>query len=117
MPEVDDYIDALPEDRREALTRVREVIREAAPDAAESIRHGMPYYELEGDLCALASQKNYMSFYMMSAGEPLAKLRDQSELDIGRGCVRFKRLDDLALDLLGEAVSVGAEANRERARQ
>ena len=117
MAGVEDYIAALPDDRREALARVREVIREAAPEAAESIRYGMPYYELEGDLCALASQKNYMSFYLMSPGEPLSKLREQAGLDIGKGCVRFKRLDDLPLDLVGEAVSVGAEANRGRARK
>ena len=115
MVTVDDYLDALPDDRRDALARVREVVRGAAPDAAESVRHGMPFYELHGDLCAMASQKNHMSFYMLSAGEPLSELRARTSLDIGKGCVRFGRLDDLPLDLIGAAVAEGVAANEARA--
>jgi Domain of unknown function (DU1801) len=59
----------------------------------------------------LASQKNYMSIYLMSAyGDDESKFRKEYEatgkrLDMGKSCVRFKRVDDLALDVIGNAVA------------
>lgn len=117
MSEVDLYIAALPEDRRDALRRLRQTIREAAPEATEDLRYGMPHYELNGQLCAFASQKRYMSFYMFTAGELLRPLREQTGLDIGKGCVRFKRLDELPLDLVQDAVRAGAAASADREQE
>ena len=62
---VDEYIAAADPDRREALQALREVIRDAAPQAREEIRHKMPYYVYHGDLVAFASQKNHFSVYVM----------------------------------------------------
>src|SRR5207302_7176769 len=70
-------------------------------------------------LAALASQKNYMSFYLMSvycgctdasaASRHAQWFREAwsktgKKLDMGKACIRFKKIDDLALDVLGEAV-------------
>ena len=60
----------------------------------------------------LASQKNYMSLYLMCVygDTPLAKwfaaawAKTGKKLDMGKSCVRFKKLDDLALDVIGEAI-------------
>ncbi len=51
----------------------------------------------------------------MSAGTPLARLRGATDLDIGKGCVRFKRLDEHPLDTVRGVVAEAARANRERA--
>jgi hypothetical protein len=61
---------------------------------------------------ALASQKNYMSLYLMCVygDSPLAKwfreawAKSGKKLDMGKACVRFKKLEDLALDVIGEAI-------------
>ena len=112
---VDQYLAKLPDDRRSALSALRNVVREMVPEATEEIAYGMPSYRYHGGLCAFASQKNHMSLYVMSAGTPLARLREQTNLDIGKGCVRFKRLDEVPLALLRDVLAEAAHANRERA--
>src|SRR5262245_58616946 len=95
---VDEYIAAADPDRREALRALRDVIRDAAPRAQEEIRHKMPYYLYHGDLVALASHKHHFSVYVMG-GQRLTEHRDAlGKLDCGKGCIRFKKLDQLPLD-------------------
>ena len=61
---------------------------------------------------ALASQKNYMSLYLMCVYADSAHsewfrqawARTGKKLDMGKACVRFKKVDDLALDVIGEAI-------------
>ena len=124
---VEEYLDDLSEDRRTALSTVRDVINEHLPDGyVDTVDWGVIAWnvplELEPDtyngkpLCyaALASQKNYMSVYLMglsSDGPELAWFQQQYadrglKLDMGKSCVRFKRLDDLPLDVLGESIAM-----------
>ena len=64
-------------------------------------------------IAALASQKNYMSLYLMSVYSNketeqwfLERYRASGEkLDIGKSCVRFRRLEDLPLDLVGKVIA------------
>lgn len=132
---VGEYLAALPDDRREALQAVRRVILENLdPDYEEGIQYGIIGYYVPhrvypaGYHCdpkqplpfaGLASQKNYMSLYLMglyvdSAGggsetddtrwfrEAWAKTG--KKLDMGKACVRFKKLADLPLEVVGEAI-------------
>jgi len=124
-PTVRAYLDSLPDDRRAALTKVRTVIRRNLPAGiVEAMNWGMITYEVplttfpdtyNGQplaYAALASQKNHMSVYLMGIyGDDT--LRQQFEdayratgkrMDIGKSCVRFKRLEDLPLDVIGDAV-------------
>lgn len=65
---------------------------------------------------ALASQKNYMSLYLMciyAHEESRMWFMDELEkrgkkLNIGKACIRFKKLEDLPLDLVGEAIAHGS---------
>lgn len=107
---VDEYIAAADPDRREALRALRDAIRDAAPQAREEIRHKMPYYVYQGDLVAFASHKNYYSVYVMRGA--LADHRDAlGKLNCGKSCIRFKKLDELPLDVLREIVRDTATAN------
>src|SRR5262249_52299031 len=107
---VDEYIAAAEPDRREALRTLRDIIRDAAPQAQEEIRHKMPYYEYHGDLVAFASHKHHFSVYVM--GDRLTDHRDALErVNCGNGCIRFKKLDELPLDVLREIVRDTAAAN------
>jgi hypothetical protein len=125
---VDQYLAELPDDRREALAAVREVIlKNLDKDYEEGMQYGMIGYYVPhrvhpaGYHCdpmqplpfaALASQKNYMSLYLMCVyGESehskwfrKAWADTGKKLDMGKACVRFKRLEDLPLDVIGEAI-------------
>ena len=124
---VEEYLAALPEDRRAAVSAVRDVVNEHLPEGyVETMDWGVIAWnvplEIEPDtyngkpLCyaALASQKQYMSVYLMglySDGPELDWFKKQYadrglKLDMGKSCVRFKKLDDLPLDVLGEAIGM-----------
>ena len=122
---VDAYLASLPDDRREALTAVRAMILQHLPvGIVESMNWGMISYEVPLAIypdtyngqplsfAGLASQKNHMAVYLSAIyGSPT--LRETFEdryratgkrMDMGKSCVRFKRLDDLPLDVVGWAV-------------
>ena len=122
----EEYIAALPEDRREAVRAVRDVVRDNLPPGfEEGMLYGMIgwYIPLERfpntyngrplGLAALASQKNHMSLYLNSVyGDPRTEawFKDRyaasgKRLDMGKSCVRFRRLEDLPLDVIGDAIA------------
>lgn len=123
---VAEYLAELPEERREAIAAVRAAILERLPEGYEErMPYGMISYVVpesvlaktyNGQPLALASlgnQKNYVSVYLMNVyGNPEleswfheAYEASGKKLDMGKSCVRFKRLEDLPLDVIGEAVS------------
>jgi uncharacterized protein YdhG (YjbR/CyaY superfamily) len=109
-PDVAAYLAAQPDDPRAALSTLRDLIRSAAPEAAEGMRNGLPTWDLNGPLFALASQKQYMALYVCEAPDLVdARRADFAGLSVGKGCVRFTRIDKLPLDvvrgLLAEAAA------------
>lgn len=122
----DEYIAALPPDRREAISAVREVIRRNLPPGfEEGMEFGMISFHVPLErfpdtyngrplgLAALASQKNYMALYLNNVygDRPTEEwFRERyaasgKKLDMGKSCVRFRRLDDLPLELIGETIA------------
>ncbi len=98
-PSVDEYLENAPQARRQALETVRELILKTVPQAQETMHYRMPTYEYDGVICSLASQKHYMSLYMDT--QLVDKFRDQlGHLDCGKSCIRFKRIEDLPLDVV-----------------
>jgi hypothetical protein len=131
---VEQYLSELPEERRAAIAAVRKVFTDNLDDGfAEGMSYGMIGYCVPhsrypaGYHCnpeqplpfgGLASQKGHMSLYLFGlymdqvGGKrgPLLTWFEESwkkagkKLDMGKSCVRFKKLDDLALDVLAQAV-------------
>lgn len=97
---VSDYIAELPEDRRKALTTLRSLIRKTAPLAEESIRYGMASYTTGTMEIGLASQKNHMAVYVCDPEVVDAHREELGKLNCGKGCIRFKSLDELPLDVV-----------------
>ena len=96
---VDDYMKGLVPERRIALERLRALIKGTVPALTESMRYRMPTYELDEMICAMASQKRYMSLYMDT--ELVAKHRPAlAHLDLGKSCIRFKKIEDLPLSVV-----------------
>ena len=123
---VEEYLAGLPQQRQADLETVREVIlNNLAEGFVESMNFGMIAYEVPLEMfpdtynkhplmyAALASQKNYMTVYLMSiyaTEEARTKFERAYEasgkpMDAGKSCVRFKRAEDLPLDVIGEAIT------------
>ena len=126
--DVEEYLAALPEDRREAITAIRNVILKNLPKGyEEGIQWGMPSYFVplseypSGYNCqpdqplpfvGFASQKNHMAFYgfCIYIDEVLKDRfvedwkKTGKKLDMGKSCVRFKKLEDVPLKVIGDAV-------------
>ena len=123
---VDEYLASLPADRRDAISRVREVILKNLPAGFEEMMEfGMIGYAIPLSrfpktynghplpVAGLASQKQYMAVYLMCVyGEK--KVLDWfvkeykatgKRLDMGKSCVRFRKVDDLPLDVVGKAIA------------
>ena len=136
---VEQYLAALPQDRREALNAVREVIRK---NLDSNIHEGMQYGVIgyfiphsvfpAGYHCnpkeplpymGLGSGKSHMSLHLMCvygdkatrAAFEAAWKKSGKKLDMGAACLRFKKLEDLALDAIAQVVrSVSAQKYIER---
>lgn len=123
---VEQYLAELPAERREVVSKVRELVRRNLPQGyTETMNWGMISYELPLErypntyngqplsYVALAAQKNYYALYLMSAyqdseqGKQLADAfkRAGKKLDMGKSCLRFKTLDDLPLDAIGRIIA------------
>ena len=124
------YIEELPQDRKETIEKLREVILQNLPEGfAEHMGYGMLCYVVphsiypNGYHCdpklplgfySMASQKNSINIYHMGIyGDK--KLHDwfvseypkhcKSKLDMGKSCIRFKKMDDIPYDLIAELLS------------
>lgn len=123
---VDQYLAELPDDRRVAIETVRDTITaNLDPGFEEAMNWGMITYQVplaaypdtyNGQplmYAALASQKNHMAVYLTAVYAHddtresfLDKYRATGKrLDIGKSCVRFRRIDDLPLELIGDAIA------------
>lgn len=95
--EVDQYLSKLEDERQESLGEVRSLILSTVPGIHETMKYCMPTYELDEVVCAMASQKQYMSLYL-DVGLVEKHRPEFGKLNIGKSCVRFKRISDLNLD-------------------
>jgi hypothetical protein len=123
---VEEYLQELPEERRAVIAAVRKVILKNLPKGyRESVNFGMIAYEVpleryrttynKQPLCyaALAAQKNHYALYLMcvyGSEKLLKEFRDDfkkagKKLDMGKSCVRFRKLDDLPLDAVGRMIA------------
>jgi len=126
---VDAYLTALPPDRRATISAVRKVILEHLPEGyTECIQYGMIAYVVPHSLypkgyhcdpgkplqyAALGSQKNHMALYLMTVyGDPGTEQWFRKEyaatgkkLNMGKACLRFGSVDDLALDVIGKLIA------------
>ena len=123
---VKEYLAELPDDRRESLTTVRDVILQNLPPGyEETMNWGMITYQIPPETypntynkqplmyAALASQKNHMAVYLTSIYSDVETketfVREYKatgkKLDMGKSCVRFKKLESLPLELIGKAIS------------
>ncbi|GGC96307.1 hypothetical protein GCM10011508_24420 [Flavobacterium lutivivi] len=127
---VDEYIKDLPEDRKEVIEKIRKVILDNLPKGfEESMGYGMMGYAVphsiypKGYHCdpkaplpfiGLASQKNFIALYHMGIYAEPSLLdwfvsefpkHSKSKLDMGKSCIRFKKMNDIPYELIGQLAS------------
>lgn len=123
---VEAYLDELPPDRRAVISTVRDTIRKKLPKGyRETMNWGMITYELPLErypdtyngqplmYAALAAQKNHYAVYLTGLyQDPEDEKRFRAEfakagkkLDMGKSCVRFRKLEDLPLDVIGRTIA------------
>ena len=120
------HVAELPEERRTAIDAVRRTILKNLPEGyEEAMNWGMISYQVPLDTypetyngqplmyAALASQKNYMAVYLTGIYMSESSRKDFEKaykatgkrLDAGKSCVRFRKLDDLPLRLIGDVIA------------
>jgi len=123
---VNEYIDSLPDDRKQIISDMRNVILKNLPKGfEETMQYGMISYVVPHKIypagyhtnpkdalpfISLASQKNHIALYHMAVYQGALldwflgawkKVTDK-KLDMGKSCIRFKKPDDVPLKLIGE---------------
>ena len=124
---VEEYLKELPADRLEAIDKLRKVIKKNLPKGFEErMSYGMIGYVVPHSLYPkgyhcdpklplpfinLASQKNFIALYHMgiySSAELLKWFQEEyskqckSKLDMGKSCIRMKKMEDIPYELIGE---------------
>lgn len=123
---VKEYLDALPPERRDVVSKVRSFVKKHLPKGYKeeigwgAITYAVPLKTLPDTyngqpLCyaAIAPRKNDYSLYLMCAyGDPKQKKalvdgfkKSGKKLDMGKSCLHFKSLDDVPLDVVGGVIA------------
>jgi hypothetical protein len=113
----EEYLSLIDEPRKSDIVKLDEFIKATVPEAnayfaSNMLGYGKYHYKSksgrEGDwpVIALASQKNYISLYVCSVkdGTYIAELykKNLPKAEIGKSCIRFKKLEDVDLKVIGE---------------
>ena len=122
----EEYVASLPAERHDAIAELRDVILDNLPDGyVESMNFGMITYEVPLETypdtyngkplmyAALASQKNHFAVYLSGIYQDdgrrdafLDAYRETGKrLDVGKSCVRFRKVEDVPFDVIGDAIA------------
>jgi uncharacterized protein YdhG (YjbR/CyaY superfamily) len=103
--DVDIYIKGLKDERKEAVTWLRNLVREVHPDFEESMDYGMPTYRKGPHSIAIASQKNYISLYYFDY-DRIEEFKERlGKVSTGRSCIRFRKFQHLNKDAIREMMA------------
>jgi uncharacterized protein YdhG (YjbR/CyaY superfamily) len=122
---VKEYFDMLPKDRREPVEFLHKLIQKTAPGLKPNFLYNMPGYGsfkcrnykkeiIDWPIIGLASQKNYISLYVCAVddGGYLAEKykHELGKVNVGKSCIRFKKLDDLNLETLKKVIKLAEKS-------
>jgi uncharacterized protein YdhG (YjbR/CyaY superfamily) len=110
---MDEYISTFPEDVQRVLNELRQTIREAAPEAEETINYQIPTFALHGNLVHFAAFEKHIGFYPTPSGMEAFK-KELSSYKSAKGSVQFPIDQPLPLPLLRRIVEYRVKENVER---
>ena len=109
------YLQEVPEKRKAALAQLRQLCMKKLVGYEESMAYGMPSYKKQGGEVevAFASQKNYISLYILKE-EVLDKYRaDLTHLNLGKGCVRYRQPQQIDFELVAQLLEESYQSDSE----
>lgn len=122
---VQKYLEELETERREIIEKLRKIILEKIPKGfVEEMQYGMICYNIPIEkypntynkkaltIAAMASQKNYVSLYLMGiyADKEIEKwfkgelIKSSKKMKMGKSCINFKKIDELDLELIKKVI-------------
>ena len=107
---IDEYIAQFPENIRQILNKLRQTIKEMAPEAEEAIRYGIPTFRLNGNLVHFAAYKNHIGFYPASEAIEVFK-KDLVKYKTSKGAIQFPIDKPIPLGLVKRIVIFRVERN------
>lgn len=114
---VDEYIKSFPADVQGLLNKIRETIREKAPEATESIAYGMPAYKANGrPLVYFAGYEKHIGFYATPAGHS-EFASELSKYKQGKGSVQFPVNKPVPFELIARIVEFRVKENSLKNKQ
>lgn len=107
---IDEYIAGFPPDVQAILQQIRSTIREAAPDAQETIKYAMLTFTLHGNLVHFAAFAKHIGFYPVPTG--IEAFKDElAPYKQGKGSVQFPLDTPIPYDLIRRIVAFRAQEN------
>ncbi len=108
--DINAFIADFPEEVRIILEKIRATIQQAAPDATEAIKYGMPTFVLNGNLVHFAAYKNHIGFYPAPTGID-AFIDELARYRTGKGTIQFPIDKPIPYDLITKVVKFRVEEN------
>lgn len=109
---IDDYLAAIPADKRAALEKLRKAVKAAAPKAEECISYRLPAFRLEGKmLVAFGAAANHCAFYPMSSSTIKAFRDELKNYETSKGTIRFQPDRSLPTGLVRKLVKARIKEN------
>jgi uncharacterized protein YdhG (YjbR/CyaY superfamily) len=104
--DVDQYLDEVPEARQAVLQQMRTLCVEMLDGYEESMVYGMPSYSRDGEVeVAFASQKNYISLYILKQDVFDRHRSSLQGLNLGKGCIRYTRPEKVDFDVVSQLLT------------
>ncbi|WP_319467611.1 DUF1801 domain-containing protein [uncultured Trichococcus sp.] len=113
---IDDYINQYPEEVRAALEKLRQTIKEEAPDAIEKISYQMPTFYLNGNMVHFAVQKNHIGFYPAPSGVAAFK-EELTDYKTSKGAIQFPLTKPIPYELVRQIVRFRVEEAKGKKKQ
>jgi len=107
---MDEYIVQFPKNVRDVLEELRQVIKEVAPNAEETIDYGIPTFKFNGNLVHFAAFKNHIGFYPTPSGIEAFK-KELTTFKQSKGTVQFPLDKPIPFDLVKRIVKFRVKAN------
>lgn len=110
---IEEYISGFPDHVQNKLQSIRTAVKEAAPDAKETINYGIPTFILKGNLVHFAAYTNHIGFYPGATGVNAFR-DDLTGYDISKGTIKFPINEPLPLELIKNIVKFRVIENLEK---
>lgn len=107
---IDQYLDAFPPEVKKVMEKIRQVIRQVAPDAIETIKYGIPTFVHNGNLVHFGGYKNHVGFYPAPSGIEAFK-KQLVKYQSGKGTIRFPINKPVPFDLIKQIVKFRVKQN------